>query len=388
MAESIRLLVGTTKGAFILDADNARQDWTVSGPLCDGWPINHVIGDTGTGTLWAAGGGQWHGAGVWRSDDRGKSWTLSKIAGGQLDEWVRNDPEVGRYLGITEIVEAPFTGDVEALWSLGRAGNTLYTGGKPGMLFASHDNGTTWEKVEGICDHPDRENWQAGGAGLTLHTIVSDPADPQKLWVGISAAGLFASEDGGRSWELRNRRSNDDLPDAAHVHADGTRHDPATEVGGCVHNMVRAPGNGSDLLYQQNHHGTFRSSDGGRSWHEITKGLPSSFGFPIAVHPADPSTLWVIPMNSDTGGRYPPDASAKVWKSTDGGDSWAPKSDGLPDRNCFFTVLRQAMTTDRHPSAGVYFGTNSGSVFGSIDEGETWNELARHLPTVLSVEAI
>jgi photosystem II stability/assembly factor-like uncharacterized protein len=162
-------------------------------------------------------------------------------------------------------------------------------------------------------------------------------------------------------------------------------------VGFCVHNIVRAPRDGAaarDVLYQQNHHGVFRSHDGGLSWQEISAGLPSTFGFPIAVHPRDPDTVWVLPLNGDTQGRYPPDASAAVWRSRDGGDTWTAQRDGLPARNCFFTVLRQAMATDHGTPAGIYFGTNSGSVFASADEGETWTEAARHLPTVLCVETL
>jgi photosystem II stability/assembly factor-like uncharacterized protein len=201
--------------------------------------------------------------------------------------------------------------------------------------------------------------------------------------VGISAAGVFATEDGGATWDRRNRRSNAPAAPAA----DGHAHD-GDEVGHCVHNLVRAPGDGGDLLYQQNHQGVFRSPDGGRSWHEITAGLPSSFGFPIAVHPRDPSTVWVLPLNSDIDGRYPPDASAAVWRSRDGGDSWSALRDGLPARDCFFTVLRQGMATDGADPAGIYFGTNSGSVFASRDEGDSWSEIARHLPTVLCVETL
>ncbi len=160
------------------------------------------------------------------------------------------------------------------------------------------------------------------------------------------------------------------------------------ETGHCVHNFVRDRSGASDLLYQQNHYGTWRSSDGGRTWADITAGLPSTFGFPIAVHPRDNDTLWVIPLNGDSAGRFPPDASAAVWKSRDGGKNWQARQSGLPVENCFFTVLRQAMTTDRNDPAGVYFGTNTGSIFASFDEGENWNEIARHLPTVLSVEVL
>ncbi|MDD9744206.1 MAG: exo-alpha-sialidase [Marinovum algicola] len=380
------VLVGTTKGAFLLDGTEDRDAWSVAGPFCDGWPINHMAGDSESGALWAAGGNDWCGAGVWRSSDHGASWQLSKLANGQMDAWLADDPEMARTFGTEPSPPAPFTGEIEALWSIRRGGDRLYAGAKPATLFASSDGGESWEKLPALNQHPSAEDWQPGAAGLTLHTILTDPGDPAKLWLGISAAGVFASEDGGASWERRNRRSNLDGPAPASDHpAAGT----GDETGLCVHNMVRAEqGGGTDLLYQQNHHGTFRSEDGGRSWHEITTGLPSTFGFPIAVHPEDSRTIWVLPLNGDSQGRYPPDASAAIWKSTDGGDSWQQKQAGLPTENCFFTVLRQSLATDRARPAGVYFGTNSGSVFASRDEGETWHEIARHLPTVLCVEVL
>lgn len=376
MGGAVRVLVGTTKGAFLLDSDAARQDWRLTGPLCDGWPINHVIGDPATGALWAAGGGDWHGAGVFRSTDGGATWTLAKLANGEGDAWMAANPETAAHLGMTAAPPAPFTGEVRAIWSLHRAGGVLYAGTKPATLFASADDGATWTRVQGLSDHPSGPSWEPGGAGLVLHTIVSDPGDPARMWVGISAAGVFATEDGGATWERRNRRAN--------VGAD--HGECGHDVGFCVHNMVRAPG--SDLMYQQNHHGVFRSPDGGRSWEEITAGLPSTFGFPIAVHPRDPQTVWVLPLNGDTKGRFPPDASARVWRSRDGGGGWQALGQGLPDKDCFFTVLRQAMATDTQTPAGVYFGTNSGSVFATSDEGDNWSEIARHLPTVLCVEVL
>ncbi len=215
-----------------------------------------------------------------------------------------------------------------------------------------------------------------------LHTIVPDPGDASKLWIAISAAGVFATEDGGTTWERRNRLSNTDGA-GHHDHPAAPRDG---ETGHCVHNMMRAPGE-TDLLYQQNHHGVWRSPDGGRSWEDITAGLPSTFGFPIRVHPRDPETLWTLPLNGDMAGRFPPDAAAAVWRSRDGGHSWSAMREGLPQQACYFTVLRQAMAGDGRDPAGVYFGTNSGSVFGSTDEGDTWTEIARHLPTILAIEA-
>ncbi|WP_299847242.1 exo-alpha-sialidase [uncultured Roseovarius sp.] len=381
MPASTTILIGTTKGAFLLSSPNGRQGWALNGPLCDGWPINHIIGDPETGTIWAAGGGDWQGAGVWSSRDNGNNWTLAKFARGELDAWAAEDPELARNFG-WEPVDAPFDGDLTSLWSLHYAHGTLYAGAKPAALFASRDGGTSWARIDGLSNHPSRDSWNPGGAGLVLHTIVSTPESADKLWLGISAAGVFATEDGGISWERRNRLSNADAC-AHHFHPAAPRDG---ETGHCVHNMVRA-GTG-DLLYQQNHHGTWRSPDGGRSWEDITEGLPSTFGFPIAVHPHDPQTLWVLPLNSDSDGRYPPEASAKVWKSTDGGASWTARQNGLPAQNCFFTVLRQAMATDMATPAGIYFGTNTGSVFASTDEGDNWAEIARHLPTILSIEVL
>lgn len=373
---AVTVLVGTTKGAFLLRRDADRGGWAIAGPFCDGWPINHLVGDAATGTLWAAGGGEFPGAGVWRSNDNGQSWALTLLANGKFDEMLANSPEMVEYVGHGPAPDAPFKGQIDALWSLRLVGDTLYAGAKPAALFASTDRGETWARVQGLTDHPSGDSWQPGGAGLTLHTIIADRADPAKLWVGISAAGVFATTDGGKTWDRRNRRSNSEAEDHGAC---------GHEVGHCVHNMVQAAGPG-ELLYQQNHHGTFRSPDGGRSWHEITKGLPSNFGFPIVAHPTDPQTLWVLPLNGDSIGRFPPNASAAIYKSTDGGESWAAKTQGLPTENCFFTVLRQAMATDS--AASLYFGTNSGSVFASTDEGETWAEIARHLPTVLCVEVM
>jgi len=374
MARQVTVLVGTTKGAFLIDSDEARQHWSVRGPFCDGWPINHVLGDAETGVLWAAGGGEWHGAGIWRSVDGGDSWTLAQLSNGTMDQWLANDESMRKLFGRGPGPAAPFTGQVTTLWALGRVGGTLYAGAKPAALFASHDDGASWERVQGLSDHPSADGWQPGGAGLVLHTILGDG---DRLWVAISAAGVFASEDGGQTWEQRNRRTNQ-----------ATVPDPITgecghEVGLCVHNMVRAP-NGT--IYMQNHQGVFRSRDDGHNWDEITEGLPSSFGFPVSVHPHDPDTLFVLPLN-EFGGRFPPEGKATVWRSRDAGDSWEATRDGLPDQ-CFFTVLRQAMATDRADPAGIYFGTNSGSVYASTNAGDSWAEIARHLPTVLGVEVL
>ncbi|NNU81344.1 exo-alpha-sialidase [Halovulum dunhuangense] len=356
MSGRIHLLIGTTKGAFVLDGDAGRRDWAIRGPFCDGWPINHVIGDPETGVIHAAGGSPWHGIGVWRSDDLGGSWRWS-------GEGIHAEERA-----------AP----IDSVWSLGRAPGRLYAGTRPAELFESRDGGETWARLDALTAHPSRAHWHPGGAGLTLHHIVTDPGNPGRIWVGISSAGVFASEDGGASWEPRNMGVRND-------YAETEAERCGAPYGQCVHGLALGPGG---VMYQQNHCGMYRSLDAGRSWQSIEAGLPSSFGFPVGVHPRDPGVVWLVPMNGDVAGRYMPGAAAAVWRSMDGGATWAAQRRGLPQEHCYFTVLRQALAVDDGEPAGVYFGTNAGSIHASADEGESWVEVARNLPTVLSVEVM
>ena len=267
---------------------------------------------------------------------------------------------------------------IKAGWSLAVANGSLYAGVQPAGLFRSDDGGENWAQISGLRDHPTRPQWQPGGAGLILHSLVIDPDDHDRMWVGISAAGVFHSADGGKTWEPRNKGTRSDFM------PEGQRY---PEFGQCVHNVVMAPGT-RDRLYQQNHCGMYRSDDAGKSWQSIEAGLPSSFGFPAAAHPRDPDTVYLLPLNGDIRGRYVPDGKAAVWRTRDRGDTWQAMRNGLPQENAFFGVLRQAMATDRLDPAGIYFGTSSGTLFASADEGDTWTPIAEHLPTILSVETM
>jgi photosystem II stability/assembly factor-like uncharacterized protein len=232
--------------------------------------------------------------------------------------------------------------------------------------------------VEGLQRHPTRSDWQPGGAGLILHSLLVDPKDARKIWIGISSAGVFYTEDGGATWEPRNKGTRADfLPEGQNY----------PEFGQCVHCLVMAPGM-KERLYQQNHCGMYRSDDGGQNWKSIERGLPSTFGFPAAAHPRDPETLFLLPLNGDSAGRFPPDAKCAVWRTRNGGRTWSDLREGLPQDNAYFGVLRQAMATDRMEPAGVYFGTGGGELYASADEGEHWSPIARHLPAIHSVETL
>lgn len=356
MAKRVLVLVGTKKGAFILESDAARSSWTQRGPYCETWPMNHVIGDPASGTIYGGGGNEWFGAAVWKSEDLGKSWTHSSAG----------------------LAYAAGETPIKSVWSLSPGAKRMYAGVEPAGLFQSDDGGQSWEHVAGLRDHPSRPQWQPGGSGLILHSLVRHPQDEQQLWVGISSAGVFHTADGGASWEPRNQGTRCDfLPE-------GQRY---PEIGQCVHCIVMAPG-AAHRLYQQNHCGMYVSEDGGEHWNSIEAGLPSSFGFPAAVHPRDPATLFLLPLNGDIKGRFVPDAKAAVWRTRDGGDHWKALRQGLPQENAYFGVLRQAMATDILAPCGVYFGTGTGSLYASADEGDTWKCIAQHLPTISSVETL
>ena len=349
---SVLLLVGTKKGAFVLRGDPDRADWRLEGPVCETWPTPHFNADPLTGHLYAgtAGFEGFKSAGVWRSTDQGKSWAFSDA-------------------GLSYGEDGPF---VSQVWHVTRANGALYAGVEPAGLFRSADEGQTWEHVQGLRDHPSRPEWMPGAGGLCLHSIVADPADSRRMWVGTSAAGTFFTADGGQTWAPRNRftRNFDEV-------------NKDNDVAGCVHKLIR-PADGVSMLYQQNHFGVYRSADEGDTWQEISAGLPSDFGFPMAVHPRDSRTVYVIPL--DGNGRFMPEGKPAIWRSRDAGDNWERLDGGLPPERAYMGVLREGVAVDALDPVGVYFGTNTGQLFASRDEGQTWTQIAEYLPPILSVE--
>lgn len=354
MNERTEVLLGTRKGAFILDSDTGRAEWRVRGPFCDKWPIHHFV-RASDGTLYGAGGNAWYGPSVFRSDDDGASWTQSSAGLTYGDE----EPKITTIWNVTPSAD----------------GKTLYAGVEPAGLFRSTDRGETWTHVAGLREHPSRPEWQPGAGGLILHSIALDPRNPEHMWVGISSVGTFETTDGGTTWQTRNKGVRADFYPG-----------PAPDYGQCVHKLLVDPTD-PERLIQQNHCGVYRSDDSGASWTEITNNLPSDFGFPMSVSPSQPDTLWVIPHTGPEFGRHMIDGHAAVWRSRDRGDSWEQLDTGLPGENAYVTVLREAMATDRLDPVGVYFGTSTGQVFASPDEGDHWRLVADFLPSVWSVEA-
>lgn len=351
MSERVLLFVGTKKGLFILESDAKRAAWEVRGPLCEEWAIHDATYDASAGRLYAAGGDGWFGPAVWRSDDLGATWAHSSAGMAYGEDGPR----------------------ITTIWSVTPAHGAVYAGVQEAGLFRSADGGATWEHVHGLTEHPTRPEWQGGAGGLILHTIIPHPSDPGRMWVAISAVGVFETRDGGATWAPRNvGLRNDYLPD------------PYPEVGHCVHKMVLAAGT-DRLLYQQYHGSVYRSSDGGATWDDIRGSLPSGFGFGMVGHPRDPETVYVVPLTEDAG-RHMIDGRTAVWMTRDGGATWRDQRAGLPQERAYIGVLREAVGADRLDPAGIYFGTGTGQLYASADEGESWRLIADLLPPVWSVD--
>lgn len=365
----IALLLGTAKGVFVLRSDEGRLRWEIDGPFLEGNPVEYVVADTRNGTtLYAAETNGWFGPSVHRSKDRGRTW--EKVAPPRFPE------EPNR-----EGFEKPKgVRSVERIWTIepGAADQpgTLYAGVDPGSMFVTTDGAESWSEITGINKHPSRDRWNPGFGGMCLHSIVIDPRDAKRMFVGVSAAGVFYTEDGGETWEPRNKGIRAEfLPEP----------DRYPELGQCVHKIVMHPAR-PDVLFLQNHGGVYRTLDAGKSWEPIEDGLPAVFGFPILVHPHDPETVYVIPLTADMA-RMVPEAHLAVYRSKDSGKTWQRLDRGFPERS-YVNVLRQAMTCDALDPAGIYFGTRTGQVFGSHDEGESWQLIADFLPQIFSVRSV
>jgi len=348
------LLVGTRKGCFILESDGERRDWGIRGPFCDGWPIYHAVLDAGSGTIYAAAASEWHGSGVWRSPDMGETWQLSSEG-----------------LGYVEAGELKLS----KVSGLSAAHGRVRVGAEAAGVFESRDGGETWSLLSTLDDQPGREAWNDHAnqppGHLGMPAIIAHPTEPDRFWVIVQGFGAFETTDNGASWTPRNRGLRAEWPR------------PHEEVGFCVHKMVFSPD--LERVYQQNHCGMHRSDDGGRSWTEITEGLPTDFGFAAAAHPHDRESFYVIPLDPGHG-RTMPDGHTSVWRTSDGGSTWRRLDAGLPTRNAHLGVLREGMAIDGEDMPGIYFGTSTGQVFASADEGESWSEIASYLPAISSVE--
>ena len=378
----VRVLVGTKKGAFILTADGARKNWTISEPLFAGWEMYHLKGSpVEPNRIFASQTSGWFGQVIQRSDDGGKTWNTADgapVPGGM-------EPPAGRsnrffYEG--EVGTHKWYDGTQHPWEFKRVWHIepsltnpdiAYAGVEDAGLFKTTDAGATWKELPGLRGAKGAL-WQPGAGGMCLHTIVIDPKNPLRIFVAISAAGAFRTDDGGTTWKPINRglKSQYELPD------------PDAEVGHCVHRIAMHPSR-PDVLFMQKHWDVMRSDNAGDEWREVSGDLPTDFGFPIDVHAHEPETIYVVPIKSDSE-HFPPDGKLRVYRSRTGGGEWEPLTRGLPQQDCYVNVLRDAMAVDSLDDCGIYFGTTGGQVYCSPDGGDTWRLIAGNLPKVLSVE--
>jgi photosystem II stability/assembly factor-like uncharacterized protein len=356
----VLVLVGTTKGAFIISSNESRRKWKVDGPHFPGESVYAVAYDERGGrtrTLMAAQSNHW-GSTIRLSDDYGKTWT------GPERQAVRFPESSGLSLAQIWQIAPGFADEPDVVWC----------GVEPAALFKSRDAGESWEAVDGLLQHEHRPKWMPGGGGLCLHTIVKDPQNRQRMGVAISTAGFYRTEDGGKSWRPRNS---------------GVRAvflpNKQPEFGQCVHKVV-SHASRPERLFLQNHWGLYRSDDWGDSWQDIANGVPSDFGFAMQMHPHDPDTVYIVPVQSDEF-RVVAEAKLRVYRTKNAGRSWEPLSDGLPQKDAYENVLRDSLTADSHDPAGLYFGTRGGKLFASANDGESWKEIADTLPPICCVKA-
>jgi photosystem II stability/assembly factor-like uncharacterized protein len=362
----VRVLVGTRKGAFVLTADGKREKWDVAGPHFPGWEIYHVKGSgADPDRLYASQHGGWFGQVIQRSDDGGSTW---EPVGNEFA--YEGDPGTHQHYDGT-----PRPWEFTRVWHLEPSPSdpdTVYAGVEDAGLFRSGDGGQTWQELSALREQKGSA-WQPGAGGMCLHTVLLHPGDPDRIIVAISAAGVFRTDDAGKTWRPVNRGlKSEGIPDAG------------AEVGHCVHNLAMHPSR-PDTIFMQKHWDVMRSDDGAESWHEISGNLPSDFGFPIGVHAHEPDTIYVVPITSDYV-HVPVDGKLRVYRSRTGGNEWEALTNGLPQEHCYVNVLRDAFAVDSLDECGLYFGTTGGQVYASPDGGDSWAPIVRDLPAVLSVE--
>jgi hypothetical protein len=364
---TVRILAGTRKGAFILTSDGKREKWDVSGPHFGGWEIYHIKGSpVEPDRLFASQTSGWFGQMVQRSDDGGKTWTpvgnkfvYDGVAG--THQWYDGTPHPWEFKRVWHF--EPSLTDPD----------TVYAGVEDAAMFKTTDGGQTWNELAGLRQHGSGPRWQPGAGGMCLHTIVQDPSNPERIYIAISAAGAFRTDDAGATWKPINQGLvSPYIPE------------PHAEVGHCVHRIALHKSN-PNRLFMQKHWDVMRTDNAGDSWTEISGNLPTDFGFVIDVHAHEPETIYVVPIKSD-GEHFPPEGKLRVFRSRSGGNDWEPLTKGLPQSNCYVNVLREAMAIDSLDECGVYFGTTGGQVYASPDAGDSWNAIVHDLPAVLSVE--
>jgi photosystem II stability/assembly factor-like uncharacterized protein len=387
----VRVLVGTRKGAFVLTADGRRKTWSVSGPHFAGWEIFHVKGSpTDPNRLYASQTSAWFGQVIQRSDDGGRSWhqpgtppgevtpTPEGFPRGESNKFLYDtSPETGKPLTTHQWYDGtPHPWEFKRVWHLEPSltdPDMVYAGVEDAALFRSADGGKTWQELAGLRGHGSGSQWAPGAGGMGLHTILIDPENQNRMFVAISAAGVFRTDDGGRTWKPVNRGLHSRyMPN------------PTGEVGHCVHRIAMHRSR-PQVLFMQKHWDVMRSDDAGESWREVSGNLPTDFGFAIDVHAHEPETVYVVPIKSDSE-HFPLEGKLRVYRSRTGGNDWEPLTEGLPQRDCYVNVLRDAMAVDSLDPCGVYFGTTGGQVYASADAGDSWTPIVRDLPAVLSIE--
>ena len=364
---SVRVLVGTRKGAFVLTSDGKRAKWEVSGPHFPGWEIYHMKGSpVNPDRIYTSQSSGWFGQLIQRSDDGGKTFA-------PMDNKFTYDGVPGTHMWYDG---TPHPWEFKRVWHLEPSlteSDVVYAGIEDAAIFKSIDGGGSWAELSGLRKHGSGPQWQPGAGGMCLHTIVQDATDPKRMFIAISAAGAFRTDDGGVTWKPINKGLRSaQIPDQD------------AEVGHCVHRIAMHPSR-PKTLFMQKHWDVMRSDDAGENWHEVSGNLPTDFGFPIDVHTHEPETIYVVPITSDAQ-HFPPDGKLRVYRSRTGGNEWEALTNGLPQKDCYVNILRDAMAVDSLDSCGIYFGTTGGQVYVSPDGGDHWAPIVRDLPAVLSVE--